>query len=74
MTNRVLSIEADQILPMLGLFLMLMVARLAVHGYSVQQERARGLTGFLARRAIDGIAAMGWMADRLPRSATNGGM
>ena len=38
-----------------GLFLMLLVARLANHG------------GFLAERAIDVIAVIGWIADHLPR-------
>jgi hypothetical protein len=83
MTNRVLALDADQTIAMLGLFLMVAVARLANRGYSVQHAAgwsedlarpARGLSSFLARRAIDGIAALGWIADHLPQSAPNGGM
>jgi hypothetical protein len=67
MTNRVLSINADQAIGLVGLFLMLAVARLADRGYSVQDTRAGRVFGFLARRAIDGIAVIGWLADHLPQ-------
>ncbi len=62
MTNQMLSTQSGDRLALLGLFLMLIVARLANHG------------GFLARRAIDAIAVIGWIADHLPRAALNGGM
>jgi hypothetical protein len=62
MTNQGLAINTDQALALLGLFLMLIVARLANRG------------GFLARRAIDGVAVIGWIVDHLPQPATNGGM
>ena len=58
MTNRMLSTQSGDRLALLGLFLLLMVARLANHG------------GFLARRAIDGVAIFGWIADHLPLPAT----
>jgi hypothetical protein len=74
MTNRGLPINTDQTLPLLGLFLMLMVAQLANHGFSAEQTSAGGLSGFLARRTIDGIAVIGWLADHLLNPATNGGM
>ena len=68
MTTPVLSITADESFPMLGLFLMLIVAGLANRGYSVHQTPAGGLSGFLARRAIDAIAVIGWVTDHLPQS------
>jgi hypothetical protein len=66
MTNKVLSIETAHALGMLGLFLMLVIARLAPHAYDPQRSAAGRLTSFLARRVIDGIAAIGWLADHLP--------
>ena len=66
MTNRVLSIETGHTLGLLGLFLMLVIARLASHAYEPQQSAGDRLTSFLARRTIDGIAAIGWVADHLP--------
>jgi hypothetical protein len=66
MTNKVLSIETGHALGVLGLLLMLVIDRLADPAYAVQQDGADRLTGFLARRAIDGIAAVGWLVDRLP--------
>ena len=66
MTNKVLSIETAHALGMLGLFLMLVIARLAPHAYDPQRGAANRLTSFLARRVIDGIAVIGWLADHLP--------
>ena len=83
MTNHVLASDANQTVGMLGLFLMLVVARLANRGYSTQPATgtpndllrpAGGFPGFLARRGIDGVAAFGWIADHLPQPASNGGM
>jgi hypothetical protein len=69
MSNRLLSMEMGNALGMLGLFLMLVIARLANHAYEPQQTVADRLTSFLARRTIDGIAAIGWVADHLPAPA-----
>ena len=66
MTNRVLSIDVDQALGLVGLFLMLLVAKLAERGYAPQRSSAGRLGGFLARRAIDGVAVIGWVVDRIP--------
>jgi hypothetical protein len=66
MTNKVLSIETGHTLGLLGLFLMLVIAHLVDPAYRVQHGNADRLTGFLARRAIDGIAGVGWLVDRLP--------
>ena len=54
MTNKVLSIEMGHALGIFGLFLMLVIARLANHAYEPQQTAADRLTSFLARRVIDG--------------------
>jgi hypothetical protein len=67
MTERALAIRTDQGLAVVGLLMMLIVARL------VNVEGSGRFSGFLARRAIDGVAAIGWLADHLPLSATNGG-
>ena len=66
MTNKILSIEMEHALGMLGLFLMLVVARLSNHAYEPQQAAVDRLTSFLARRVIDGIAAIGWVVDHVP--------
>jgi len=82
-TNQVLASDANRMVGMLGLFLMLVIARLANRGYSAQPasgtrsdllRASGGFPGFLARRGIDGIAVFGWIADHLPPSAPNGGM
>ena len=70
MTNKGFSIETGHALGMLGLFLMVVIARLADHAYEPQRTAADRLTSFLARRAIDGIAAVGWVADHLPAPST----
>ena len=66
MTNKVLSIEVGHALGIVGLFLMLAIARLSHHAYEPQQTPADRLTSFLARRLIDGIAAIGWVVDHVP--------
>jgi hypothetical protein len=66
MSKRLLSIETGNALGTLGLFLMLVIARLADHAYEAQETAADRLTSFLARRVIDGIAAIGWVVDHLP--------
>ncbi len=70
MTHRALSTTVDRTLGALGLFLMLIVAGLADRGYAPQQTMSGRLAGFAARRAIDGVAVMGWLVDRLPLPAT----
>jgi hypothetical protein len=68
MTNRGFSIRGDQALGLLGLFLMMVVAKLADRDYAVQRTLAERVSGFVALRAIDGVAAIGWLVDRLPHS------
>ena len=66
MTNTVLSTEPGHALGTLGLFLMLVIARLAPCAYEAQETAGDRLASFLSRRVIDGIAAIGWLADHLP--------
>jgi len=66
MTNRFFSFETRYALGLLGLFLVLVLARLARPACRPPQNTADRLTGFLARRAIDCIAAIGWLIDHLP--------
>ena len=69
MTNKVLPIEPESALGIFGLFLMLVIARLAPRAYEPQQTATDRLASFVARRVIDGIAAIGWLADHLPAPA-----
>jgi len=66
MTNWILPSDCGRMLGVIGLFLMLVTARLAERGYAGQPTVAARLLGFLARRAIDGVATIGWLVDRLP--------
>jgi hypothetical protein len=67
MTNTALSFNGDHALGVLGLFLMVVVARLADPAYAATHTAAERIRGYVARRAIDGVAFVGWLADRLPR-------
>jgi hypothetical protein len=69
MTHRALSTTVDRTFGALGLFLMLIVAGLADRGYAPQQTMSGRLSGLLARRAVDGVAIIGWLVDRLPLPA-----
>jgi hypothetical protein len=65
MTKRRLPVTTKHPLGTLGLLLILVVAKLA--GYldpSHPQNRHRA-QAFFARRAIDGVAVIGWLVDRL---------
>ena len=73
MTNKVLSIEMGHALGIFGLFLMLVIGRLANHAYEPQQTAADRLTSFLARRVIDGVAAIGWVVDHVPAPSSHYG-
>jgi hypothetical protein len=66
MSNRLLSIDTGNALGMLGLILMLVIARISNRAYEAHESVADRLTSFLARRVIDGIAVIGWVADHLP--------
>ena len=55
-----------------GLLLVGLVGRLAEHAHSSHTAYGR-ITAFLSRRAIDGIAAVGWTVDRLGGPMSPGG-
>jgi hypothetical protein len=75
MKNPIHGIDVEHALALLGLVLMLIVAWLANRGYSAHATVAGRVASGLARRAIDGIAVIGWLADRLPQPAvTTGGV
>jgi hypothetical protein len=69
MTHWALSANVDRTLGAFGLFLMLILARLAVRAYSPQRTMAGRLSGFLVHRAVNGVAIIGWLVDRLSLSA-----
>jgi hypothetical protein len=69
MTNQLLSLKTGHALGLVGLVLMLVIASLSNRAYGEQLTRADRLTGFLARRGIDAVAAIGWLFDRLPEPA-----
>jgi hypothetical protein len=52
-----------------GLLLMLVVARLAGPAYEPTTSLRGRVRAVCARRAIDGIAAIGWLFDHLPPGA-----
>jgi hypothetical protein len=54
-----------------GLLLVGLVGRLAEHAHSGRTDHGR-IKAFLARRAIDGIAIVGWTVDRLGDSMSPG--
>ena len=49
-----------------GLLLMVVVARLTEPALATHTTTATRAQGFTARRAIDAIALVGWLFDRLP--------
>jgi hypothetical protein len=60
-------VRFEHTLGYLGLGLMLALAWLANVGYDESPTRGGRLIGFFARRGIDGIAVIGWLADRISR-------
>jgi len=67
MSNALSSVDIEHPLGVIGLFLMLIVAVMANHGYTAHRTLTGRIGGFLARRTIDAVAAIGWLIDRLPR-------
>jgi hypothetical protein len=60
----------DRLLGPLGLVLIVAVSWLADRGFAESPTRRGRLTAFVARRAIDGIAVIGRVVDRLPLPAS----
>ena len=67
MSNALSSVDIKHPLGVVGLFLMLIVAVMANHGYTAHRTLTGRIGGFLARRTIDAVAGIGWLIDRLPR-------
>lgn len=65
MTKRRLSVSAKHPLGILGLVLILLVAKLAEYSHPSHQVHSHRAQAFLAKRAIDGVALIGWIVDRL---------
>ena len=59
-------VDVGHPLGMVGLFLVLVVARLAGPALATHTTPAGGVRRFAARRAIDAVAVVGWFFDRLP--------
>lgn len=53
-----------------GLLLVLLVGKLARYEVTPQDTRTQRARAWLARRAMDGIGAIGWLVDRLPPRAS----
>jgi hypothetical protein len=61
--------NTEHVLASVGLSLLIVVGKLADRGYGPQQTLAGRVSGGIARRAIDVIAVIGWLVDRLPEPA-----
>jgi hypothetical protein len=66
MTKSFSRTNGERVLGWLGLLLLGLVGKLAGPAYAEQRTRVQRVSGFLARRAIDAVAVVGWLADRLP--------
>ena len=66
MTKHLFPMNSEHVLGSVGLFLVLVVAGLADRGYGPHPTFAGRVSGCMARRAIDAIAVVGWLVDRLP--------
>ena len=66
MTKHLFPMNTADVLGSVGLFLLIVVARLAERGYGPQQTFAAQVSGCIARRAIDAIAVAGWLVDACP--------
>jgi hypothetical protein len=60
------AINTEKVLGWVGLFLLLVVSKLTDVADRPQETLADRVSGWIARRGIDLVAAIGWLADRLP--------
>ena len=67
------TIDVDHALGLVGLFLMLVVARMAGPAFAEHSTPSLRVVGFAARRAIDVVGGIGWLFDRLPARVTESG-
>jgi hypothetical protein len=66
MSTRLLDRLSVTILGTFGLLLVVLVGRLVPHAAPLQPTYRGRARAWLVRRALDGIAAIGWVVDRLP--------
>jgi hypothetical protein len=69
MTKHVFPMNTEHLLGSVGLFLLIVVDKLADRGDGPQQTFVGRAFRWLARRAVDAIAVVGWFVDRLPEPA-----
>lgn len=60
-----LSFRGERVVGTFAVLLILLLAKLVTPAYDRQQTREERIRGFLARRAIDAIAIIGWTVDRV---------
>lgn len=65
MTKHLFPVDAEHVLGSIGLLLLVVVANLAKRGDGRQRTFADHVSAWMARRAIDAIAVIGWLVDRL---------
>ena len=66
MTRRLVTKWRVYALGSLGLFLVVLVGKLAPHAAARPHTASERVRAWLARAALDGIEAIGWVVDRLP--------
>jgi hypothetical protein len=69
MKTQSLATRIDQLLGPVGLFALVAVGQLAGPAYDGSSGK---IAGVVARRAIDLLAGVGWLADRLPTASGTG--
>jgi hypothetical protein len=69
MTRHLVGINTEHLLGSVGWVLLIAVIALSDRGYGPQTTFATRLSGRIARGAINVIAAVGWLVDRLPEPA-----
>jgi hypothetical protein len=67
--TKLFPVNSEHVLGSVGLFLLILVGRLAERAQRPQQTFAGRVFGWMARRAIDAVAVTGWLVDRLPEPA-----
>ena len=66
MMKHLFPINTDHVLGSFGLVLLLLIGRLSDSAVNPDHTFAGRVSGSLARRAMDAVAIVGWLFDRLP--------
>jgi hypothetical protein len=66
MKKPLFRMNTEHVLGYVGLFLMIVVTRLAERAFGPQQTLAQRVSSWMALRGIDLVTVIGWLADRLP--------